>query len=134
MSNILINITNPNGNLINVLVFILLLSLIISYTQKAQTSVAYSQSEAFALPTQSNKQQETYAGMKTRYTLRQAQHGYNHTHRHLLITLILTVFEKLRSFLIVKRKASINAIQYVRNLPLERPKRNTFRRTYFPSA
>ena len=37
--------------------------------KKAQTSVAHSQSEAFALPTQSNKQQETYAGMKTRYAI-----------------------------------------------------------------
>ena len=38
------------------------------------------------------------------------QHGYNHTHRHLLITLIWSVNEKLRSFLLIKRKASINAI------------------------
>ena len=37
--------------------------------KKAQTSVVHSQSEAFALPTQSNKQQETYAGMKTRYAI-----------------------------------------------------------------
>ena len=36
--------------------------------KKAQTSVVHSQSEAFALPTQSNKQQETYAGMKAHYT------------------------------------------------------------------
>ena len=37
-------------------------------TQKAQTSVDYSLTEAFALPDKSNKQQETYAGMKTHYT------------------------------------------------------------------
>ena len=37
--------------------------------QKAQTSVGYSQTEAFALPLESNKQQETYAGMKTRYAI-----------------------------------------------------------------
>ena len=36
-------------------------------TQKAQTSVGYSLTEAFALPDKSNKQQETYAGMKTHY-------------------------------------------------------------------
>ena len=34
---------------------------------KAQTSVDYSPIEVFALPKQSNKQQETYAGMKTHY-------------------------------------------------------------------
>ena len=37
-------------------------------TQKAQTSVAYSLTEAFALPLHFNNQQETYAGMKTHYT------------------------------------------------------------------
>ena len=48
--------------------------------------------------------------MKTHYTI-QVQHGYNHTHRHLLNTLILTYLkEKLRSFLLIKYKASINAI------------------------
>ena len=36
--------------------------------KKAQTSVDYSPIEVFALPKQSNKQQETYAGMKTHYT------------------------------------------------------------------
>ena len=36
--------------------------------EKAQTSVDYSPIEVFALPKQSNKQQETYAGMKTHYT------------------------------------------------------------------
>ena len=39
------------------------------YKQKAQTSVGYSQTEAFALPLESNKQQETYASMKTRYAI-----------------------------------------------------------------
>ena len=37
--------------------------------KKAQTSVGYSQTEVFALPLESNKQQETYAGMRTHYTL-----------------------------------------------------------------
>ena len=34
---------------------------------KTQTSVDYSPIEVFALPKQSNKQQVTYAGMKTHY-------------------------------------------------------------------
>ena len=38
------------------------------HTKKAQTSVAYSLTEAFALPLHFNNQQETYAGMKTHYT------------------------------------------------------------------
>ena len=38
-------------------------------TKKRRPHVAYSQQEAFALPLRSNKQQETYAGMKTHYTL-----------------------------------------------------------------
>ena len=51
------------------------------------------------------------------------------------MTLILTVlFEKLRSFLVVKRKASINAIQYVRNLPKERPFAKRFSQDIFPSS
>ena len=37
--------------------------------KKRRPHVAYSQQEAFALPLRSNKQQETYAGMKTHYTL-----------------------------------------------------------------
>ena len=37
--------------------------------KKRRPRVAYSQIEAFALPLRSNKQQETYAGMKTHYTL-----------------------------------------------------------------
>ena len=36
--------------------------------KKAQTSVDYLPIEAFALPDKSNKQQETYAGMKTHHT------------------------------------------------------------------
>ena len=38
------------------------------HTKKAQTSVGYSQTEAFALPLESNKQQETYADMTIYYT------------------------------------------------------------------
>ena len=38
-------------------------------TKKRRPRVAYSQNEVFALPLESNKQQETYAGMKTHYTL-----------------------------------------------------------------
>ena len=41
-------------------------------TKKAQTSVAYSLTEAFALPLHFNNQQETYAGMKTHYIERDA--------------------------------------------------------------
>ena len=37
------------------------------YTKKRRPRVAYSQVEAFALPTKSNKQQETYADMTTHY-------------------------------------------------------------------
>ena len=36
--------------------------------KKRRPRVVYLQPEAFALPTKSNKQQETYAGMKTHYT------------------------------------------------------------------
>ena len=39
-------------------------------TKKAQTSVDYSPIEVFALPKQSNKQQETYAGMTTHHIQR----------------------------------------------------------------
>ena len=35
--------------------------------KKRRPRVVYSQNEAFALPIPSNKQQETYAGMKTHY-------------------------------------------------------------------
>ena len=42
--------------------------------------------------------------------------------------------EKLRSFLFVKRKASINAIQYVRNLPIERTIAKRFSQDIFPSS
>jgi hypothetical protein len=35
-------------------------------------------------PIEQITQQETYAGMTTYYTI-QAQYGYNHTHRHLLL-------------------------------------------------
>ena len=35
--------------------------------KKRRPRVAYSQVEAFALPTKSNKQQETYADMTTHY-------------------------------------------------------------------
>gem|GEM_PF-2483469 len=39
--------------------------------------------------------------------------GYCHTHRHLLITLVLSCSLKVAKFRYIKRKASINAIQYV---------------------
>ena len=42
--------------------------------------------------------------------------------------------EKLRSFLFVKRKASINAIQYVRNLPKERTIAKRFSQDISPSS
>ena len=40
-----------------------------THTKKRRPRVAYLQIEAFALPLRSNKQQETYAGMKAYYTL-----------------------------------------------------------------
>ena len=40
-----------------------------THTKKRRPRVAYSQIEAFALPTESNKQQETYADMTTHNTL-----------------------------------------------------------------
>ena len=72
--------------------------------------------------------------MKTHCTI-QAQYGYNHTHRHLLSTSILSVFvvEKLRSFPYTKCKASINAIQYVRNLP-KKTIAKRFSQDIFPSS
>ena len=40
--------------------------------KKRRPRVAHLQIEAFALPKQSNKQQETYADMTTHYALKQA--------------------------------------------------------------
>ena len=37
-------------------------------TQKAQTSSCLLTNRGLSIPTKSNKQQETYAGMKTHYT------------------------------------------------------------------
>ena len=52
------------------LIILLFIFCHLSPTQKKRRPrVAYSQIEAFALPLRSNKQQETYAGMKTHYTL-----------------------------------------------------------------
>ena len=86
------------------------------YNKKRRPHVVYLQPEAFALPTKSNKQQETYAGMKTHHTL------YKCSMDTIIPIGIYCYFgfdlvEKLRSFQVVKRKASINAIQYVINLP-----------------
>ena len=78
-------------------------------TQKAQTSCCLFTHEVLALPTQSNKQQETYAGMKTHYTQTRCS-------MDIIIPIGIYCYfgfdlvEKLRSFLLVKRKASINAI------------------------
>ena len=61
------------------------------------------------MPIKSNKQQETYAGMKTCYT-------QNRCSMDIIIPIGIYCYfgfdliEKLRSFLVVKRKASINAI------------------------
>ena len=43
--------------------------------------------------------------------------AWHHTHRHLLLLCFWLFDEKLRSFRVVKHKASINAIQYVRTYP-----------------
>ena len=53
-------------------------------TQKAQTSCCLLAVRGLRITHLINKQQETYAGMKTHCTI-QAQYGYNHTHRHLLL-------------------------------------------------
>ena len=46
------------------------------------------------------------------------QNGYKrHTHRHLLLTLILTINLKVAKFRTVKHKASINAINMSENPP-----------------
>jgi len=82
------------------------------YTKKRRPRVAYSQYEVLALPLESNKQQETYADM-TNTLSDTTKQGICHTHRHLLLTLILTLNLKFAKFRIVKHKASINAIQYV---------------------
>ena len=44
------------------------------------------------------------------------------------------LIEKLRSFRVTKRKASINATQYVRNLPKERTFAKHFPQDIFPSS
>ena len=44
------------------------------------------------------------------------------------------LIEKLRSFRVTKRKASINATQYVRNLPKERTFAKHFSQDIFPLA
>ena len=44
------------------------------------------------------------------------------------------LIEKLRSFRVTKRKASINATQYVRNLPKERTFAKHFSQDIFPSS
>ena len=88
--------------------------------EKRRPRVAYSSTEAFALPKGSNKQQETYADM-TNCSARNSKARYKcHTHRHLLLTLILTLLAKVAKFLSIKHKASINAIQYVRKSTLKR--------------
>ena len=84
----------------------------ISTNTKRRPRVAYSSTEVLALPLESNKQQETYADMTNCFD-RNTKAGYCHTHRHLLNTLILTLNLKVAKFQLIKRKASINAFQYV---------------------
>ena len=89
------------------------------HKKSADLRVAYSQQEAFALPTKSNKQQETYADMTLPHGIK-PQRG---TIRMYCTCSMKTSYqigiycyfafdlvEKLRSFLAVKHKASINAI------------------------
>ena len=65
--------------------------------------------EVFALPKQSNKQQETYTDIITHYTCCKCSMD-----RVIPIGIYcyfgFDLIEKLRSFLLVKRRASINAI------------------------
>lgn len=75
--------------------------------KKAQTSVAYPQPEAFALPTKSNKQQEAYADMTLLHGI-EPQKGTTHTYctcsmeRHTkqasIATLILTWLKSCEVF------------------------------------
>ena len=44
----------------------------------------FTYTRGLSITLESNKQQETYAGMTTYCTI-QAQYGYNHTHRHSLL-------------------------------------------------
>ena len=62
------------------------------------------------MPKGSNKQQETYADMTNRLPKYGKAGYYRHTHRHLLVTLLLTLLTKVAKFLSIKHKASINAI------------------------
>ena len=80
--------------------------------KKRRPLVAYPSTEAFALPNNLNKQQETYADM-TNHTARTADQSICQTHRHLLLTLVWFRIRKLLGFVLSNSKASINAIQYV---------------------
>ena len=56
--------------------------------KKRRPRAVYLQSEAFALPSKSNKQQETYADMTTLLLHIWQGEVCSHTHRHLLLTLV----------------------------------------------
>ncbi len=58
------------------------------------------------------KQQETYADMTARHIGHPMQHDERHTHRF-IVTLVSFYSLKVAKFQWSKRKASINAIQYV---------------------
>lgn len=61
--------------------------------RKRRPRAVYSCTEAFALPNDSNKQQETYADMTNRSATNDKAGMFCHTHRHLLLTLVLSRFE-----------------------------------------
>ena len=90
------------------------------YKESADLAVDYSPIEVLALPLKSNKT----TGNLRRYDkplARIQQDGYySHTHRHLLLTLILTFNSESCEVPCVKHKASINAIQYVQTYPKRR--------------
>ena len=98
-------------------------------TQKAQTSCCLLAVRGLRITHLINKQQETYAGMKTRYTIERCS-----------MDIIIPIgiycyfgFIKYSESCEVsnnKTQSAINAVQYVRNLPKKEPLRNAFRRTY----
>lgn len=91
-----------------------LLVIIDEHTKSADLAVDYSPNEAFALPIESNKTTGNLRRYDKPPCSRYSKAGYNcHTHRHLLLTLILTLYSKVAKFRLAKHKASINAIHYV---------------------
>lgn len=77
--------------------------------------VLFTYARGLSITLESNKQQETYADM-TNPSVKITKQGICHTHRHLLLTLILTLNLKVAKFR-ASNKASINAINMYKNPP-----------------